>query len=292
MARFSERIGIVEPKPLVQIEGMTLELRNSLWNLIYGLYENRHKDYWRQVAQFIAEHFRKVPVDELPYRDYECRDWVKDYFFKLEWHEVYDLVEFIDNNHIIMTRQKHSPYKDRYIYHSVKPDQIKKAVNTILQGELTGFRFISGTRVPISDEAEVIEVEEATPRSKTVGLSGTTKHIRTALELFGKKPNPDYRNATKEAISAVESAVKQLSGANSSGLDGALDELSRKTSIHGALKSAFKKLYGYTSDEDGIRHAILEENEVGFDEAKYMIVACSAFVNFLISKADAADLLP
>jgi hypothetical protein len=67
--------------------------------------------------------------------------------------------------------------------------------------------------------------------------------------------------------------------------------LSKKTELHGALKSAFNKLYGYTSDEDGIRHAILEEKEVGFDEAKYMIVACSAFVNFLISKAAATGLL-
>ena len=67
--------------------------------------------------------------------------------------------------------------------------------------------------------------------------------------------------------------------------------MSKKTELHGTLKSAFKQLYGYTSDEDGIRHAILEDKKVGFDEAKYMIVACSAFVNFLISKAEAAGLL-
>jgi len=77
----------------------------------------------------------------------------------------------------------------------------------------------------------------------------------------------------------------------SSGLAPALEDLSKKTELHGALESAFNKLYGYTSDEDGIRHAILEEKEVGFDEAKYMIVACSAFVNFLISKAAATGLL-
>jgi hypothetical protein len=61
--------------------------------------------------------------------------------------------------------------------------------------------------------------------------------------------------------------------------------------MHGALKSAFNKLYGYTSDEDGIRHAILEESNVGFDEAKYMIVVCSAFVNYLTAKASAHGLL-
>jgi hypothetical protein len=61
--------------------------------------------------------------------------------------------------------------------------------------------------------------------------------------------------------------------------------------LHGALRSAFEKLYGYTSDESGIRHAILEDPAVGFEEAKYMIVACSAFANYLAAKAEKAGLL-
>ena len=41
-----------------------------------------------------------------------------------------------------------------------------------------------------------------------------------------------------------------------------------------------------------IRHALLEASvPVGFDEAKFMIVACSAFVHFLVTKADTAGLL-
>jgi hypothetical protein len=83
--------------------------------------------------------------------------------------------------------------------------------------------------------------------------------------------------------------AKQLAGAKSTGLDAALTKLGEKVAIHGALKSGFSKLYGFTSDEDGIRHAILDQPNVGFAEAKYMIVACSAFVNFMITKAEEAD---
>jgi hypothetical protein len=36
---------------------------------------------------------------------------------------------------------------------------------------------------------------------------------------------------------------------------------------------------------------MLEEPNVGFDEAKFMLVACSAFVNFIIAKADQCGLL-
>ena len=55
--------------------------------------------------------------------------------------------------------------------------------------------------------------------------------------------------------------------------------------IHGALKEGFKKLYGYTSDQGGIRHAEgMFESNVTFEEAKFMLVSCSAFINYLIAE--------
>jgi len=52
--------------------------------------------------------------------------------------------------------------------------------------------------------------------------------------------------------------------------------------------TAFDKLYGYTSDADGIRHALLEEVTLDFDDAKFMLVACSAFVNYIRAKVPGA----
>lgn len=49
------------------------------------------------------------------------------------------------------------------------------------------------------------------------------------------------------------------------------------------MKSAFEKLYGYTSDANGIRHAgNIGGNSSTFEEAKFMLVSCSAFINYLI----------
>lgn len=53
--------------------------------------------------------------------------------------------------------------------------------------------------------------------------------------------------------------------------------------IHGALKEAFKKLYGYAGDGKGIRHAgDLGGPESTFAEAQFMLVSCSAFINYLM----------
>jgi hypothetical protein len=55
--------------------------------------------------------------------------------------------------------------------------------------------------------------------------------------------------------------------------------------LHGALKKSFSALYGYTSDADGIRHAMLDEANLTFTDAKYMLVACTAFINYVLGKA-------
>lgn len=54
--------------------------------------------------------------------------------------------------------------------------------------------------------------------------------------------------------------------------------------VHPALKEAWVKLYGYTSDEGGLRHAMQEEPDIDFATVKYMVVSCAAFVNLLSAR--------
>jgi hypothetical protein len=111
-------------------------------------------------------------------------------------------------------------------------------------------------------------------------------HIRTAIEQFSDRKAPGYRNSIKESISAVEAMCKIITGLENAMLPEALKRLEEKgISLHAALKKSFISLYGYTSDADGIRHALLEESTLDFDDAKFMLVSCSAFVNYLAAKA-------
>lgn len=57
--------------------------------------------------------------------------------------------------------------------------------------------------------------------------------------------------------------------------------------INPILKQGFEKIYGWTNGEDGIRHALLEDRaNADFNDAKFILVACSAFVNYLIGKSN------
>ena len=106
-----------------------------------------------------------------------------------------------------------------------------------------------------------------------------------SLDLLADRKNPNYRNSIKESISAVESFCKLITKDDNASLGEALSEIEKEYSLHGALKSSFSSLYGYTSDAGGIRHALIESDvTVEFEEAKFMLVSCSAFINYLKSK--------
>jgi hypothetical protein len=110
------------------------------------------------------------------------------------------------------------------------------------------------------------------------------EHVRAALELYSKKPQPDYRNSIKESILAVESAAKIITGQPKATLDEAIKTIDQTHSLHGSFKTGILKSYGYTSDEGGIRHSLTDATNIDEADARYMLVSCSAFANYLISR--------
>lgn len=284
--RFSERVGASKTPPSLQLEAMNDDLRTSLWNVIVDSFQRPRDRGWGEMAKALARDVLKAPTDMLPSLGSGNRKWVRERFYKLPWHGAYDLVEYIAQNF-----HKLEAAVGLRIYQSGSPVGSFAAFNEILERELSGYRFVGGVLTPISSPTEVAEIEQAIGQSAKSGFGGAGVQLAAALRLLGKKPDPDYRNAIKEAISAVESVSTQIGGGKPIGLKPALDKLEGQVHIHPALKAAFVKLYGYASNEDGIRHAILQDPKVGFDEAKFMIVSCSAFVNYLISKAGAAGIV-
>jgi len=117
-------------------------------------------------------------------------------------------------------------------------------------------------------------------------------HFENALRLLSDRESPDFRNSIKESISAVEAICRAVSEDEKATLGQALDVIEKKGKIelHRALKRAFDSLYGYTSSSEGIRHSLLEEATSSFENAKFMLVSCSAFVNYLTAKASKAGL--
>jgi restriction endonuclease Mrr len=124
-----------------------------------------------------------------------------------------------------------------------------------------------------------------TEKGRTVSLSQNGvlqlfKDVHANFPTKNEKPKAADENAETTPLTdpADDYAGKRtLTGA----AEPRSKELERQRKLHPALKATFSNLYGYTSDADGIRHALLGEDRVTFDQAKFMLVACSAFTNYV-----------
>ncbi len=140
--------------------------------------------------------------------------------------------------------------------------------------------------MPITSDQEITAIEEALSVSQQF-----TPHLERALELLADRKSPDYANSIKESISAVEATCKLITGHPKATLGAALGRLESKLGpLHSDLTDAFKKLYGYTSDTQGIRHALVGKRDLDIEDARFMLISCSAFINYLVAKADKAGI--
>ena len=168
--------------------------------------------------------------------------------------------------------------KKKNIYYKGKNYTAESLYNLVFEQEYVGYRLINGEAHLITDENEIQSIQEAV----TSNYTEVQQHISKALGFLSDRQAPDYANSIKESISAVERMCSIIIG-KSTTLGDALKKLeSSGVKIHPALKGAFSQLYGYTSDASGVRHAgQLGGSDSTFEEAKFMLVSCCAFINYL-----------
>jgi len=273
MNLFSQRWGIKPERKVVQIDSMDHELRNSLWNAL-DLY------LWKKIetVQFNSNYnvhefeamfkaywvlFFKKPDDSRPDSFNQVIGELRSYFFGCKWHEVYDFLEFT---------LKICPEKLQ--------SNLKKCCNAFLEQENSAFRFVDDELVAITSQEEINQVEEALQAP----IAGVRTHIKTALSHLSSRDKPDYRNSVKESISSIETLARVVANEPKGTFGDLIKTLEENAGIHPALKRAFSALYGYTSDEEGIRHSLLQESSISKAEATFMLISCSAFVNYVLAK--------
>jgi hypothetical protein len=264
----------------VQLESVDEPLKNALWSVLklhvwdrayhstgmyggYFLSSDANREL-KGLCDRLWFHFFKKPLDELNNEWTKVLKQLRQFFFSCEWYEVYDFVEFVADNY------RHHQF--------TKPFQ--EACNAVLEREVSAYRFVDGLIAAVTDHQQLDEIERALQRA----AGPVQTHLRRALELLSDRQAPDYRNSIKESISAVEALVSKIVGTEKGTLGQLLKTLEDKIGLHPALRTAFGNLYGYTSDEGGIRHALMESEVVSFDDAKFFLVVCSAFVNFVETK--------
>lgn len=283
--RFSERYGYKPVREIIQKESIDNELKNRLWNIIsisiFEKYQPPSRALRVQVIKgsnldfffsALFHSFFKKRVDQIPLSIQSTIEHIDKLFFgKYKWFEIYDLIE---------TCIEYFPFQN-------EKDSFILLLNDCLQSENSAYRVINQQITEITSEQEIQSIEDAL--ENTNQYSGIQQHLKQALKLMSDRQNPDYRNSIKESISAVESICKIVTNDEKATLGKALKVIEDKFGLHPALKGSLSQLYGYTSDSDGIRHAMLEESNLSYIDAKFMLIACTNFINYLIEKTKAQN---
>lgn len=267
---FSERYGYQKTDISALKEGMPDRLRTKLWNFLYELlfkpkysvtgdsyYDDRQRDFVRMTwSSFFGQDLRVL--DDLGAD--RATGQLQKHFAALSWYEVYDFMEFF------LEAFSNTDAKAAFAIQ----------INRLLEQERVPYRIIDCLVVPLTSDEEIAAIENALDAGGR--FKSAREHLEKAVSLFSDRANPDYANSIKESISSLESLVQIILGEK-----GTLGQLIEKLDIHPALKEGFKKLYGWTCDDGGIRHGksdqVLEPESA---EARYMLGTASAFFNYII----------
>lgn len=285
---FSDRNKIKPENTMIQNKEFDKRTRIQLYDMIINFYEEVYKGYSASAPSiqgflgYIQVNIYSEMID--PYYTHsqdKIFSALKDTFLNGTYDDVLTVVESL-----VRYLDKYLKDTNRISYYD---DFLKKYTklslyqisNKYFEREFIGYRFVDNIIVPISDSIEIDSIEECLGNK----LKPVTEHISKANKFLADRTHPDYENSIKESISAVEAMCEIITGLT--GKEATLGYMLKKLEekgieIHKGLKSAFNILYGYTSDANGIRHA----GDIGgssstFEEAKFMLVTCCAFINYL-----------
>ncbi len=272
---FSQAQGYEEiPGPL-KLEELSQDARTRIWNLLYDYLQGSAKT---NVFRVVAGGWERILINMHCDFDNLARDDWESLFstvrtslrVKIEndpFNRVFDRVQFI-------------------MRHGACPPNFVSDMKRVFEDCGLAYAIDEGpppTILPVSTPEEGTALLQSLRSLRDAGFVGSTSHLQEASECINRG---DWVGGIRESIHAVESVARKIDPKSSRTLTDALKSIEKQGALHTGLREAFAKLYGYTSDEQGIRHALLDSStaNVSIDEAVFMLGACASFASYLSRK--------
>ena len=270
------------PQPLA-LGKLSQEVRSLLWAMVYEELQKSseypgfgpHKvlcDPWLSILYDLHVKVAHLPADQYVAILNENVALLKRVIMEGAYNKVFDSLQFV-------------------MRHRLCPSRFTERVNWNLRAGRAAYMVIADgpTIIPTATPEEGAAITEAFRRPAEAGFDGARSHLRSAADALNEG---NFAGSVRESIHAVESVARRLNADASTTLTPALNALAKQIKMHPALKAGFSKIYGYTNDADGIRHALLDGHaDVDVIDATFMLGACASFVTYLINKARGSGLI-
>ena len=270
---FSQRTGLEPIPPQLKLGEVSAELRRLLSYYIsleidretYSAYSSAvFEKKWKRVAKDLHVIFFKKPIEKFDYAAYWTEKRLNEFIQRTDIGKLFDLVEFL-------------------VRHQGCSDDLKRDLADAFVSSRAAYRVFDKQYVAaIGTEEQAAAFERAIADSEASHALAARKQLISAGIALR---NADWAGSVRESIHAVEAIAVHLVP-DTKTLGAALKVLEQRGHLHGGLKAAFSALYGYSSDEEGVRHALVFGDEAQVDEADalFMLGACASFVSYLLAR--------
>ena len=272
---FSQRTGLAPSPPQLKLGEVSADLRRLLFYYVsleidresydppYG--DAHFREKWKRVAADLHVIFFKQPADKFDNGTFENKQKLNIFIQRADIGNLFDLIEFL-------------------VRHRNCSAELKCELADAFVAARAAYRIFDNEYIAaIGTDQQAEAFEHAIADAEVKNATAARKQLIAAAVALR---NSDWPGTVRESIHAVEAMAVRLAP-DTDTLGAALKVLEQRGHLHGGLKSAISSLYGYSSDEEGVRHALVFNDEAQVDEADalFMLGVCASLVSYLLARS-------
>jgi len=173
-------------------------------------------------------------------------------------------------------------YFDRNL--SLFRGRFSEKLNSLFREEKIGYEMREGKIERVGNEYTGQYITEARKLLKDEKYIGAQQHFEKALGYINVRPNPDVENCVKDAVAAIESVGRTITGNEKALLNDIVKNMVANGVIPQPLDQVIQKLYAYRGNQPGVAHGAVGASQVTIDEAEFVLAASAATIIYLVNK--------
>ena len=263
--------------------------RVGLLHLLRKVVINNYVEGWQGLAMELD---RIARVSPSYYDTFGAMQVVEETIKHLSWQKVYDFCERL-HNHLAQD----DGYNDsgEFIVRTPRSEVqlfIASELQRLVVEEGLAFEFRDGLVQRRGRRHSVERISRAEIVLGDPRLDQARKHYQKALRFFRDQTKPDYENAVKEAVCAVEASGKELfPEAKATTLGDLVKWLTGNEpgKLPKALAQTFTGLYGFRSGGEGVGHGGAAGGAATPEIAEYALALAASQIILLVDLANANE---
>lgn len=270
--------------------------RSGLLHLLFDLIERQYLPDWIVVARELNRISRRplIAYDSSSASSLkQARIDAEIALDSINWAKVYDFCERL-HSHL----PQEVGFEDQYGNYCV---QVSRGVmQTYISGELHRLFLEEGLAYEFTDgvvrrRGRKHTVDLVSKSQVVLGdshLLSARRHFDKALQFFRHPTSPDYENAVKEAVCAVEAAGKLLFPTAKATTLGDLVKWfssAKEVTVPKAICQTLTGVYAFRSGGDGVGHGGASGGKATLEVTEYILAVCASQIIYMVDLSNSME---